>query len=138
MFGLDAGTLEQKGQLLEAFFGAMGSKVRKWLSRRDVPTSRRPHVATPRRPHVATPPRRDTPTSQRWVNNAEVNNQKRRDVPTSRRQHGICTSSFKARMVWNPGQREAYERGHGIPEQSDANFEEVPVICTVSHFWILE
>ena len=76
MFGLDVGTLEQKGQLLEAFFGAMGSKARKWLSRRDVPTSRLPHVATP--------PRLDVPTLRSWVNNAEVNNQKRRDVPTSR------------------------------------------------------
>ena len=45
MFGLDAGALEQKGQLLEAFLEAMGSKARKWLSRRDVPTSRHPHVA---------------------------------------------------------------------------------------------
>ena len=26
------------------------------------------------------------------------------------------------------------ERGHGIPEQSDTEFEEVPEICTVSHF----
>ena len=61
MFGLDAGALEQKGQLLEAVLEAMGSKARKWLSRRDVPTSRR------------------------WVNNAEVNIQKRRDASTSRR-----------------------------------------------------
>ena len=61
MFGLDAGALEQKGQLLEAVLEAMGSKARKWLSRRDVPTSRR------------------------WVNNAKVNIQKRRDASTSRR-----------------------------------------------------
>ena len=94
---------------------------------------------TSRRPHFATSPRRDVPTSRRWVNNAEVNNHKRHDVPTSRRQHGICTSSFKERMVRNRGHREAYERGHGIPEQSDTDFEEVPRICTVSHFcWILE
>ena len=89
--------------------------------------------------HVATSPRRDVPTLQHWVNNAEVNNHKRRDVPTSRRQYRICTSSFKARMVRNVGDREAYERGHGILEQSDIDFEEVPGICTVSHFcWILE
>ena len=105
--------------------------------------------------HVATFQRHDVPTSRRWVNNAEVNNQKRRDAPTSRRlnivtlqrrdvstsrrRHGICTSSFKARVVRNPGDGEAYERGHGIPEQSDTDFEEVPGICTVSHFcWILE
>ena len=110
MFGLDAGTLEQKGQLLEAFLEQWGAKQG----------------------------RRDVPTSRRWVNNTEVNNQKRRDIPTSRRQHGICTSSFKARMARNEGHREVYKRGQGIPEQSDANFEEVPVICTVSHFWILE
>ena len=95
-------------------------------------------AVTPRRSNVATSPRRDVPTSRRWVNNAEVNNQKHRDVPTSRRQYGICTSSFKARMARKARHREAYERGHGIPEQSDTYFEEVPGICTVSHFWILE
>ena len=62
----------------------------------------------------------------------------RRDVATSRRQLEICTSSFKVRMAQKSGYGEAYERGHGIPEQSDTDFEEVPGICTVSHFWILE
>ena len=84
--------------------------------------------------HVATSPRRDVGST-----NTEANNQKRHDVATSRRQHEICTSSFKAPMVQKSGHREAYERGHGIPEQSDTDFEEVPGICTVSHFcWILE
>ena len=84
--------------------------------------------------HVSTSPRRDVGST-----NIEVNNQKRHDVSTSRRQHEICTSSFKAPMVQKSGDREAYERGHGIPEQSDTDFEEVPGICTVSHFcWILE
>ena len=27
-----------------------------------------------------------------------------------------------------------YEQGHGIPEQNDTDFDEVPGICTVSHF----
>ena len=90
MSGLDAGTLERKEQLLEASFGAMGSRARKRLSRRD--------------------------------------------VPTSRRQLEICTSSFKVQMAQKLGYREAYERGHGIPEQSDTDFEEVPGICTVFHF----
>ena len=72
MFGLDAGALEQKGQLLEAFLEAMGSKARKWLSRRDVPTSRRPHVTTFQHHDVGS-------------TNAEVNNLKRRDASTSRR-----------------------------------------------------
>ena len=96
-------------------------------------------AVTSRRSNVTTSPHRDVPMSRRWVNNAEVNNQKRRDVPTSRRlnvatsqrrdvttsrrQHGICTSSYKAQMVWNPRHREAYERGHGIPDQSDTDFE---------------
>ena len=52
VFCLDTGTFEQKEQLLEAFFGAMGAKARRWLSRRDVPTSRRPHVATSQRHDV--------------------------------------------------------------------------------------
>ena len=53
-------------------------------------------------------------TSRRWVNNAEVNNQKRRDVPTSRRLNvatlqrrdvsmGSALHHFKARMVRNAG-----------------------------------
>ena len=102
MFGLDAGALEQKGQLLEAFLEAMGSKARKWLSRRDVPTSRRLSVAT-------------SPASRRWVNQCRsqqfktsrrlnVATSQRRDVVTSRRQLEICTSSFKVRMAQKSGE----------------------------------
>ena len=69
MFGLDAGTLERKEQLLEAVFGAMGSKARKRLSRRDVPTSRRLHVATSQRHDVESTMQKSTSrnvvTSQR-------------------------------------------------------------------------
>ena len=111
-------------------FGAMGSKAGKWLPRRDIPKSRRLHVATFQR--------RDVGSTMQKSTIKNVVTSQRRDVATSRRQHGICTSSFKARMVQNGGHREAYERRHGIPEQSDTDFEEVPVICTVSHFWILE
>ena len=49
---LDTGTLERKEQLLEAVFGAMKNKAWKWLSRRDVPMSRRLHVATSQRHDV--------------------------------------------------------------------------------------
>ena len=70
-------------------------------------------TATSRRLHVATSPRRDVATSQRQLE--------------------ICTVSFKVRMVQKSGYREAYERRHGIPEQSDTDFEEVPGICTVFH-----
>ena len=102
-------------------------------------------VAMSRRPNVAT-----FPTSRRWVNQCRsqqfktsrrlnVATSQRRDVATSRRHLEICTSSFKVRMAQKSGDREAYERGHEIPEQSDKDFEEVPGICTVSHFcWILE
>ena len=102
-------------------------------------------AATSRRFHVAT-----FPTLRRWVNQyrsqqfktsqrLNVATSQRRDVATSRRQLEICTSSFKVRMAQKSGDREVYERGHGIPEQSDTDFEEVPGICTVSHFcWILE
>ena len=83
-------------------------------------TSRRPHDATS---HVV--------TSRRRVNNAEVNEWERRDVSSK-----ICTSSFKVRMAQKLGYREAYERRHGFPEQSDTDFEEVPGICTAFHFWI--
>ena len=68
--------------------------------------------ATSRRSNVVTSPRRDVPTSRCWVNQYRS-----QQSETSRRQHGICTSSFKASMVQNEGYREAYERGHGIPEQ---------------------
>ena len=74
-------------------------------------------TVTSRRLHVATSPRCD--------------------VATSRRQLEICTLSFKVRMVQKSGQREAYERRHGIPEHSDTNFEEVPGICTVFHCLVI-
>ena len=91
-------------------------------------------AATSRCPHVA--------TLGQLIQKSTIKNvamSQHRDVATSRRQHEICTSSFKAPMVQKSGHREAYERGHGIPEQRDTDFEEVPGICTVSHFcWILE
>ena len=51
MFGLDAGTLEQKGQLLEAFLEQWGAKQEggchvATFQRRDVPMSQRPNVTT--------------------------------------------------------------------------------------------
>ena len=129
MFGLDAGTLERKEQLLEAVFGAMGSKARKRLSRRDVPTSRRLHVATSQRHDVES-------TMQKSTSRNVVTAQ-RRDVATSRRQLEICTLSFKVRMAQKSGgRREAYEQRHGIPERSDTDYEGVLGICTVSHSWI--
>ena len=64
MSGVVAGSLERKEQFLEAVFGTMRSRQGSDC-----------HVATS---HVA--------TSQRRVNNAEVNEWERRDVTTSRRQ----------------------------------------------------
>ena len=93
----------------------------KYLSRRDVPTSRRPHVTTwGQQLQKSTSP--NVATSQR------------RDVATSRRQLENCIPSFKAAGVLKLGYGEAYERRHGFPEQSDTDFEEVPGICTAFHF----
>ena len=81
-----------------------------------------------------------TVTSRRRVNNAEVNDvshvatSPRRDVSSK-----ICISSFNVRTAGKLGHREAYERRHGFPEQSDTVFEGVPEICTAFHvFYILE
>ena len=155
MSGVVAGSLERKQQLLEVVFGIMrsrqGSDCHVATSpRRDVTTSRRHHVATSprrdvttsRRHHVATSPRRDVTTSRRH----HVATSPRRDVTTSRRHHvatsprrdvssKICTSSFKVQMAQKLGHREAYERRHGFPEQSDIDFEEVPGTCTAFHFF---
>ena len=43
---VNAGALGRKEQQREADFGANGNKAMKYLSRRDVPTSRRPHIMT--------------------------------------------------------------------------------------------
>ena len=67
--------------------------------------------------NVATSQRRNVATSQR------------RDISTGSALHNFKHEWFGMRGYW-----EAYERGHGIPEQSDTDFEEVPGICIVSHF----
>ena len=97
--------------------------------------------------HVATSPRRDVTTSRRRVNNAEVNNSvtsRRLNVATSPRRDfssKICTSSFNVRTARKLGHHEADDQRHGIPEQSNTVFEELPGICTAFHFfgyfWIL-
>ena len=93
-------------------------------------------TVTSRRPHVATPQRHDVGSTMQKSTSGNVVTSQRRDVSTSQRQLEICTSSFKVRMAQKLGYWEAYERRHGILEQSDTDFEEVPGICTVSHFWI--
>ena len=70
-------------------------------------------IVTSRRPHVATSPRRDVPTSRRPLENLHL--------------------IIKCQKARNLGHREAYEEKHGIPEQSDTVFEEVPGICTAFH-----
>ena len=109
MFVLDAGTLERKEQLLEAVFGTMGSRQGSDC-------------------HVATSPRRDVGSTMQKSTNGNVATSPRRDVSSK-----ICTSSFKVRMAQKLGYREAYERRHGFPEQSDTDFEEVLGICIAFH-----
>ena len=64
----------------------------------------------------------------RQGSDCQVATSPRRDVSLK-----ICISSFKVRMAQKLGYREAYERRHGFPEQSDTDFEEVPGICTAFH-----
>ena len=126
--------LSKRAALGSPFFGAMGTKARKWLSRRDVPTSRCSNVATFQRRDVPTSRRPSVTTLSQQCISQQVKNvatSQRRDFTTSRRQLEICNSSFKVRMAQKSGHRETYERRHGIPEQSDTDFEEVAEICTV-------
>ena len=95
-------------------------------------------TVTSRRLHVATSQHHDAESTMQKSTSRNVVTPQRRDVSTSRHQLEIYISSFKVRMAQKSGDREAYERRHGIPEQSDTDFEEVPEICTVSYFWILE
>ena len=119
---VNVGALGRKEQQREADFGANGNKAMKYLSRRDVLTSRRPHVATS--------PHHDVGSTI-----AKVNNPQRRDVSTSRRQLENCIPSFKAAGVLKLGYwGKAYDERHGFPEQSDTDFEGVPEICTAFHF----
>ena len=106
VFGVDAGTLEQKGSCWKQFWSIWRLCMKR--------------SGALRRSNVTTSPRRDVPTSRRWVN--QYNSQqavtsRRRDVSTSRRQCEICPPSLKALRVQNSRDGEAYERGHGIPEQ---------------------
>ena len=71
-----------------------------------------------RRSNVATSPRRDVSMPRRWVN--QYNNQqevtsRRGNVSTSMRDLPSIIKSSKGSEF--EGDREAYERGHGIPEQ---------------------
>ena len=110
MFVLDTGTIGCNEQLLEAIFGTMKSRQGSDC-----------HVATSPRRNVS---RRDVSTSR----HLHVATSPLRDVSSK-----ICTSSFKVRMAHKLGDGETYEERHGIPEQIDRDFEEVPGIWTVSH-----
>ena len=133
MFCLDTGTFEQKEKLLEAVLEQWGPRQG---SGYHVATSQRRDVSTSRRPHVATSQRHDVESTLQKSTSGIVVTSQSRDVATSRCQLEICSSSFKVRMGQKLGYREAYERRHGIPEQGDTDFEEVPGICTVFHCWI--
>ena len=101
MFGVDAGTLEQKGSSCKQFWSIWRICMKR--------------SGASRRSNVATSPRCDVPTSRRWVNQyssqqvttsqrrdvstsrrGNVATWKRRDVETSRRQREICPLSLKA------------------------------------------
>ena len=80
MFGVDAGTLEQKGSCCKQFWNI-------WRLCRS---------GASRRSNVATSPRRDIPTSRRWVNYCAS-----QQAATSRRQCEFCFPSIKSK--WRRG-----------------------------------
>ena len=84
---------------------------------------------TSRRLHVVTPQRHDVGLTTQKSTSLNVATSQRRDVSSrSAPYHLKSTNGLEIR-----GDREAYERRHGIPEQSDTDFEKVPEICTVFH-----
>ena len=96
-------------------------------------------AATSRRSHVATSPRRDVPTSRRWVNQYRSQQSKtsqclnvatlqRRGVSTRSSPHHLKNQWFRIRGI----ERRTNE-GTELQSSSDTDFEEVPVICIVSH-----
>ena len=125
MFGVDAGTLEQK----------KGSCWKHFLEHMEAM-----HAGVC---HVATFQRRDVPTSRRWVNQYRSQQSKmsrrlniatfqRRDVSTGSAPHHLKHQCFRMDGI---GRRT--NKGKEFQSSSDIDFEEVPVICTVSNFWIL-
>ena len=92
-----------------------------------------------RRSNVATSPRRDVPTSRRWVN--QYNSQqavtlRRRNVATSAQDLPCIIKSTKGSEFEGIGRRT--NEGTEFQSSSDTDFVEVPLICIVSDFWILE
>ena len=98
--------------------------------RRDVPTSRRPHVVTSQRRDVGS-----TNTTVNKQQRRDVATSQHRDVETSRRQREICPPSLKAaKGLEFGGIGRRTKEGTEFQSRSDTDFEEVPVICIVSHF----
>ena len=96
--------------------------------------------------NVVTSPCRDVSTSRRWVNqysSQQAVTSQRRNVSTSRRGN-IATSALDLPSIIKSSKGSEFEEmgrrtNEGTEFQSsiDTDFEEVPVICIVSHFWIL-
>ena len=80
-------------------------------------------AATSQSSNVATFQRRDVGST-----NTEVNNQKRRDVSTRSAPHHLKHQWFR-----NRGIERRTNEGTELESSNDTDFEEVPVICIVSH-----
>ena len=96
-------------------------------------------ATTSRSSNIATSPRRDVPTSRRWVNQYRSQQSKtsrrlnvvtlqRRDVSTRSAPHHLKHQWFR-----NMGIERRTNKGTELQSSSDTDFEEVPVICIVSH-----
>ena len=94
--------------------------------------------------HVATSQRRDVPTSRssniamlgQPIQKSTIKNvatPQRRDVSSRSAPHHL-----KYQWLRNQGMERRTNKGTEFQSSSDTDFEEVTVICIVSHFWILE
>ena len=114
MFGVDAGTLEQKKVAVGSIFWSIWRLCMKGSA-----------------------------TSRRWVNqyrSQQSKTSRRLDVATFQR-HDVSTGSaphhLKHQCFRMDGIGRRTNKGTEFQSSSDTDFEEVLVICTVSNFWIL-
>ena len=100
-------------------------------------------VATSRRSNVATSPRRDFPTSRRWVNryrSQQSETSRRLNVATLQRRDvstGSVPHHLKHQWLIIEGIGRRTNEGTEFQSSSDTDFVEVPVICTVTHFFFI-
>ena len=141
MFGVDAGTLEQKGSCRKQFWSIWRLCMKR--------------SGTSQRPNVTKSPRRAVPTSRRWVNQCNmpqaatsrrgnIATSQRCDVATSRLLN-VATSVRDFTSIIKSSKSSELEASGGVRTRArnsraaaTPTSKKCPVICIVSHFWILK